>query len=207
EVAFAACNSLTSINVDTDNPAYKSVDGVLYTKDGKTLIQYPRKKSGESYNIPADVTQIGKQAFWFCRDLIAVTVPAGVTAIGFSAFSGCDKLASVNVDAGNPVYKSQGGVLYSKDGKTLICYPGGRDDKSFTVPAEVTSIYQSAFYDCENLTAVTIHDNVSYIGADAFTRCSSLVIYAECMFQPMSWAEGWNYSERPVVWGYGTEIE
>jgi hypothetical protein len=40
EAAFAVCCSLRNISVSPNNTAYQSIDGSLYTKDGKTLMQY-----------------------------------------------------------------------------------------------------------------------------------------------------------------------
>ena len=207
DMAFSACNSLSSINVDEGNTSYKSVDGVLYTGDGKTLIQYPRNKSGEIYIIPTDVTEIKNRAFYFCHDLTIVTVPASVEVIGDIAFGGCRFLSEINVDEGNGVYSSADGVLYSKDGGVLIQYPCGNVNRSFEILPGVTRIYRSAFYDCENLRSIFIHSNVSHIGSDAFTRCDNLTIYSEAESQPQLWEKGWNYSDCPVVWGYGKEIE
>lgn len=60
--AFAHCTALTNIAVSTDNSAYKSVEGVLFDKEGKTLVQFPAGKSG-SYTVPDAVTAIASGAF------------------------------------------------------------------------------------------------------------------------------------------------
>jgi hypothetical protein len=78
---------LTSITVDEGNQYYKSIDGNLYTKDGKTLIQYAAKKDNTSFEIPDSVTSIGDFAFAYCFDLKSITIPDSVTSIGSSAFS------------------------------------------------------------------------------------------------------------------------
>jgi hypothetical protein len=66
--AFLFCNSLTAIAVDTNNPAYSDLAGVLFNKSQTTLIQCPGGKSG-SYTIPSSVASIGSQAFYSCRSL------------------------------------------------------------------------------------------------------------------------------------------
>ena len=48
---FYQCYDLESITVANDNTAYRSVDGVLYTADGTTLIQYPQNKADTSYKM------------------------------------------------------------------------------------------------------------------------------------------------------------
>lgn len=42
--AFASCRSLTEIKVSEENPNYKSIDGVLYNKDGTELLFCPPLK-------------------------------------------------------------------------------------------------------------------------------------------------------------------
>ncbi|MDR3189106.1 MAG: leucine-rich repeat domain-containing protein, partial [Prevotellaceae bacterium] len=132
---------LTSINVDADNTAYVSENGVLFNKSKTALISYPAGKSG-SYTIPASVTAIGNGAFYCCRGLTSVTIPASVTAIGEWAFSSCSGLTTVTIPAsvtaiGNFVFASCSGLT------------------SVTIPASVTAIGTSAFRDCSGLTSVT----------------------------------------------------
>ena len=57
--AFLRCTGLTSITVDEDNTSYQSIDGNLYSKDGKTLIQYAIGKKNTSFTIPDSVTSFG----------------------------------------------------------------------------------------------------------------------------------------------------
>ena len=67
--AFYHCNALASITVNANNPNYKSSDGNLYTKDGKTLIQYAVGKTDKTFTVPDGVTSIGDRAFDSCTAL------------------------------------------------------------------------------------------------------------------------------------------
>ena len=97
DAAFNGCSSLTSITVDESNTAYKSIDGNLYSKDGKTLIQYAIGKTDTSFVIPDSVTSIGDDAFYKCISLTSVTIGNSVTSIGSSSFSNCSSLTSVTI--------------------------------------------------------------------------------------------------------------
>ena len=197
EGAFKGCFSLTSIKVSENNSYYKSVDGDLYTKDGKTLIQYAIGKTATTFAIPDSVTSIGNYAFYNCYSLTSVTIPDSVTSIGDeafynsysltsvtigndvtsigeSAFYWCHSLTSIKVSENNSYYKSVDGDLYTKDGKTLIQYAIGKTATTFAIPDSVTSIGNYAFYNCYSLTSVTIPDSVTSIGDEAFYNSYSL---------------------------------
>jgi hypothetical protein len=79
------------------NTRYSSTNGVLFSKDGKTLVCYPADKIDTSYSIPNSVTSIGQAAFSGCSGLTSITIPNGVTAIGMQAFSGCRGLSSITI--------------------------------------------------------------------------------------------------------------
>ena len=96
EGAFYFCDSLTGINVDSNNTVYSSHEGVLFNKDKTTVILCPYGKSG-SYVIPAGVTSIGDYAFCGCDNLTNITIPKSVTTICESAFEFCSSLISITI--------------------------------------------------------------------------------------------------------------
>ena len=171
---FENCPNLTNITVDENNPCYKSIDGNLYSKDGKTLLLYAKGKEAAEFVIPDGVTSIGKRAFFDCENLTSVVIGDSVTTIGDEAFYYCESLTSVTVDENNETYKSVDGNLYSKDGKTLIQYAIGKADTEFIIPDDVTHIGYRAFSDCSSLTSINIPDSVTHIGKFAFYSCDSL---------------------------------
>lgn len=93
--AFNSCYGLTEITVSENNKNYKSIDGNLYTGDGKTLIQYSIGKTATEFTIPDDVTTIRYDAFFNCSSLTSVVIPKSVTSIGDSAFYGCRSLYTI----------------------------------------------------------------------------------------------------------------
>ena len=157
---FWNSTGLTSINVAEDNLNYASIDGVLYSKDKKTLIKCPEGKTG-SFIIPNSVTSIEDYAFYDCKGLTSITIPNSVINIGKYAFSGCTGLTSVTIP---------NSVTSIGD----LAFDGCKGLTSVTIGNSVTSIGHRAFYCCGVLTSVTIPNSVTSIGAQAFESCKGL---------------------------------
>ena len=186
EGTFYYCESLASITVDNQNQYYCSIDGNLFDKDKKTLIQYAIGKQDSQYTIPDGVINIGYAAFSDCYSLTSVTIPDSVISIGDSAFYWCDSLTSVTIP--NSV-TSIGDIAFEKcDSLTSVTIPDSVisiGDSAFlwcdsltsvTIPNSVTSIGDSAFAGCDSLTSATIPNSVISIGRGAFSDCGSLNI-------------------------------
>lgn len=90
---FDYCSSLLEINVDIDNVTYKSVNGVLYSKDEKELIVCPGGKKGV-FSVPENVDTIYGSAFVGCSNLTYVYIPNNVTIIEYP-FSHCASLPDI----------------------------------------------------------------------------------------------------------------
>jgi uncharacterized repeat protein (TIGR02543 family) len=209
EMAFVWTYELVEFIVAPGNADFKSVDGVLFTKSGGTLLRYPMNKA-TPYIIPQDVTVIGNNAFTSVN-LGSITIPSGVTSIGNEAFEGCrltslvipanvtsigedafaqNSLTSINipekvttigesafeenliaeytVDARNTSFKSEGGVVFTKNGDTLLNYPVTKAG-AYEVPPSVTIIGSGAFAAASALSSVSIPASVTTIGDNAFT--------------------------------------
>lgn len=172
EDAFGSCDKLSAIEVAMGNPKYKSTGGALFSKDGATLVQYPAGKTGDSYAIPSSVTGISTWAFAGCQNLKTIGVPSTVARIGESAFVDCRALSAIDVDPGNASYKSVEGMLFSKDGATLIQYPAKKPGEAYAIPSSVTRIEVGAFAYCGNLTSVTIPNSITSIEGLTFAGAS-----------------------------------
>ncbi len=194
--AFTWCDSLEAINVDSANTVYESIDGVMFTKGGDTLVKYPDGRTAAEYTVPEKVETVGNRAFFGARNLTKVAFSDSVTAIEDYAFSDCYmlkdiaipknlehigegvfgccySLKDINVDADNAVYKSADGSLLSKDGTRFIQYPLGRTDESYTIPAGVKIIGSSAFSNSE-VTSIVIPEGVTTIEHSAFHNSYNL---------------------------------
>ncbi|MBR0277396.1 MAG: leucine-rich repeat domain-containing protein, partial [Clostridia bacterium] len=106
---FSEFANLETIKVSENNPYFSSQDGVLFDKDKKTILIYPRGNKRTTYTIPNSVTSIGDEeygyssdysVFYHCSNLSRVTIPDSVTRIGGWAFLDCTDLASVTIGSG-----------------------------------------------------------------------------------------------------------
>ena len=182
ESAFRGCSRLTSFVVDSANQYYSAINGLLCSKDGKTLVACPGGLT--SVTIPEGVTSIGNDAFRGCSRLVSVTIPSSVTSIGSHAFSGCSGLTSVTIPSsvtsiGNDAFSGCSGLTSvtipsSVTSIGIQAFVSCSGLTSVTIPSSVTSIGYMAFYNCSSLTSVTIPEGVTSIGDYAFSYCSSL---------------------------------
>jgi hypothetical protein len=147
----------------------EKIQGLPVTVIGDSAFERSRLSS---VTIPSTVTSIGQYAFLFCENLVNITIPSLVTYIGRSAFS-CINLASITVDSRNSAFIGIDGVLFDKDVKSIIKYPSAKKG-AYSIPSSVTTIGDSAFLGCKDLTSITIPSSVTTIGNSAFYDCNSL---------------------------------
>jgi hypothetical protein len=127
-----------------------------------------------SITLPSGVTSIGRYAFYECQALTTIALSDTITSLGLDAFCRCYALTAITVDTANPVYTSVDGIMFDKTGTTLVQYPIGRPDLSYTIPTGVTTIGYGAFSYSKTLTGVVIPDGLAVIGNSAFYRCTKL---------------------------------
>ena len=159
--AFSACASLTRLQVASGNQKFTALNGVLFSKDGKTLVQYPIGRTDETYTLPAGVTVIAERAFQGCTSLKTVTLPVGLTSINEYAFVNCTGLTTVALPEGLTTidFDAFGGCT----GLTAV-----------TLPESITTIELFAFQRCTGLTEVTLPEGLTKIRGNAFSGCTAL---------------------------------
>lgn len=175
-------SKLEQICIDSENKNYKSIDGVAYSKDGRTLVQFPTGRGGH-YSMPNEVEAVKQSAISGCVNLTGLTlsnrltkindfmfcgtgfstlsIPSSVTSIGTNAFEMCGNLSSITVP-GN--VSMVGANAFSCCGNL----------RSVTLSEGVVSVGNSAFFNCTSLSSVTLPSSLNSLGAFAFQQCKSL---------------------------------
>jgi hypothetical protein len=161
EDAFGGLWALREIIVAEENASYAAEGGVLFTKDMKTLVRYPRGKEASEYDVPDGVTSIGNTAFKDCNNLSNITMPDSVTSIGNGAFRSCSGLTDITLSEG---------VASIGSGAFIYCDSLAH----ITMPSSVTSIGGRAFSNCRSLINITVPGSVKSIEAGVFSDCGLL---------------------------------
>lgn len=165
--------------VDPENPRYKSVDGALLSKDGKTLYRYSSARPDASFKIPDGVERVAKRAFVDarletvefpaslkaieenafanCDALKSVTIPRGVVELGREAFEGCDALQTVEIES----------VALSI---SPSCFEGCVALSTVKLPSTLKRIEPEAFRGCAALTEIELPETLEEIGTRAFEK-------------------------------------
>ena len=166
KVSAIGMNAFTGNNVITD----------LVIPEGVTTLNwysFNTCRNLETVTLPDSLEFIDSWAFERCSKLKTINVPANVTRINGGAFAQNSSMTSITCDPANKNYVSVNGVLFTKDMKELVAYPGGIQGE-YTVPATVNHIGDAAFYGALGLDSVTILGNLDFIGFEAFAECSKL---------------------------------
>lgn len=105
------CRALRGIEINENNHVYQSIDGNLYSKDGKTFLRFYSESQPTKLILPQSVTTIESLAAYYSQNLIEITIPVGVTYIGDGAFSQCRDLKKATFE------NTQGWKLIPTHGK------------------------------------------------------------------------------------------
>lgn len=144
-------------------PRYKTIDGILYSADMKTLILCPQGKTGEVI-IPDGVVRIRKSAFSNSK-IKKVIFPDTMQTIGDEAFYACEKLKEI--DFGHGITRiGENGNQHMFSGCAF---------KKITFPPQIKEIGISAFSLCRELEEVIFNEGLEVIQKEAFQNCQNLL--------------------------------
>lgn len=202
ESAFSDCSSLIHLNIPDSVTSIgdfafdncSSLTGVTLP-DSVTSIgdwMFSGCCSLIDINIPDSVTGIGWSAFYGCSSLTNITIPHGVTRIGATAFYECENLSNISVPdsieyvgyeafpyCANIQYKAYDNAVYlgnSNNPYVVLIRCANDSITSCIIHPDAKIIHNSAFYDCTNLTSITIPAEIKMIGVGAFDYCDSLSV-------------------------------
>ena len=144
--AFVNLRALRKFVVDEANESFTAVDGVLYTKDMKTLLCVPKAYEGTEFTVPAEVEVISRSAFSDCK-FEKVSLPEGLKRIEAMAFLKAEAL------------------------KEIVSYKG--EETYASLPEGLEFIGLDAF-NYAGLTYLYIPASIKEIGAYSFTYCAKL---------------------------------
>ena len=155
------CSGLKEIIVSDQNLNYMSENGVLFTSDQHTLLNFPDAKEG-FYGVPEEVRRIEDAAFLECGKLTEIFITGNVKDIGKAAFYDCTALKYVTFLEGIHTIGEE-------------AFSGCTELQIINIPASVNSIGKEAFNHCRSLTKIEIPSSVKKIGEKAFHRCHNLL--------------------------------
>ena len=173
-------STLTNINVDSANPNYKSINGVVYSKDGTTLVAYPTGRTDKKFTVPSGVKTIGAYAFSRNQNIEEVVLPEGLTKIGYSSFMYCENLSKINIP--ETVTDISGYAFYNTNFTKM------------TIPASVSKVGTSNNEFIRRFDGAKL-EYLKFMGDPMITDSGRLyvkTIYAKANTTPQAYAEAHN---------------
>lgn len=158
-------------SVSENNSEYCSIDGDLYTKDGKTLRLYSIGKSQTQCNLPEGAEEIADFAFAFASNLQKLVLPSTMKVISPTAFVEMPNFSEFEAQG---FLSAENGILYNADKTQLIKYPQNNPTQELVLPASVEEISPCAFMDARYLKKITLANKLAGIPDSAFRNAVGL---------------------------------
>lgn len=189
-MTFLECDVLSNIDVDNENEAYCSQNGILYTRGKETIVCCPMGIQYKS-QILDNVKRIGTFAFAYHKEISSLSIPENVDFIGAEAFYECSNIKELYIEDSEkeieldsqPMYKCPINTVYmGRDRKyvdnkygvvTRLCM-GSATLEKVIFGNKTTVIGSYEFSDCANLSSVQFGDGIETIDGCAFKNCTSL---------------------------------
>lgn len=157
--AFTGCG-LQNIKVSADNPYYMEQGGVLFDRDRRELVFFPRK-GRMSCTVPGGIKRIGDYAFAECEDLREIILPESLEEIGKEAFKNCRSLQKIR---------------FPESVKDIeeAAFQGCRSLRELKLPEGIGKFGKAAFLGCESLEKVVLPGSLKSISRYGFAGCKNL---------------------------------
>ncbi len=160
--ALINMSSLKSITVDPASEYYASVDGILFSKDMKTIVKYPIGLRTTTYTIPEGVENVATCCFDHMDTFTEVKVPSTLRTIGKYAFWANDQVTVFDFSNTQLEEVEEGGFT--------MC----TGVKIYKFPDTAKKLGDLVFYDNESVIEMDLGNGVEYLGDNIFQRCYSL---------------------------------
>lgn len=173
---------LYSLSIKGDNFVCDDICYKIHPTDKTVIVVYCNKKDTSIF-IPNSVNHDGITYvvsgidYWAlnnCTNVKQIHFPATCKNIRSGCFRYCSSLERITVSPDNPVLKDIDGVLFSKTGEQLICYPTNKEGRMYSIPKGTKIICESAFFKCRDLERLDIPQSVTTINNAAFMNCINL---------------------------------
>ena len=178
-----------AFEVEEGNNNFVAKDGVLYTKDLKRLVCYPRNKKDTTYEIQEGVMLLDQMSIASNMTLQTLVIPDSLiierkTYPGFTwendqplifSLYNYNAIQNIETKETNPNYKSVDGVLYTKDLKELVYISSGRT-KEVIIPDGVETIRERSIYWSQvarNVSKIYIPSSVVNISDNALSSINN----------------------------------
>lgn len=191
-IDFWTQSKASCLELCDENPYYKTIDGVLFTKDGTVLIKYPSSRAGH-YDIPEGTTTIASRAFQSC-ELSSVTIPSSMRQILPKAFAECKNLSTVEI---------RDGIKNLGIGRSTLLFYNCNSLKHIEIPSSVQIIAEQAFDGC-NLESVKFNEGLLQIMDNVFT--SSLLTGDITLPSTLDYIGGSNFQSVKQMTVLGDKI-
>ncbi len=163
---FSGCTALSDINIDKNCANYQSINGMVTSADGKTLLYCSPGKRGE-VRIPNSIESIETEAFKYCNYITKLSIAASVTSMGNRAFYGCSELATVHFEGAQDAQEAVVGYQAFER-----CYK--LSSVLFDDDVNITKLDKYAFEYCTALKSITLPASLVKIDNYALGYCSLL---------------------------------
>lgn len=145
-----------------DNPYFKSIDGIIYTKDGESLVLCP---SGRTKKVViADGTKSIETSAFKDSKVKSVICPDSLQNICCLAFNECPKLQHVDFGKGITILGGMQRPVFHKCDSL----------KTIEFPSQIKYIGENLFSRCFNLSKIIFHEGLEKIGPNAFSSCKNV---------------------------------
>ena len=156
--SFADCH-ISRFELDSDNPNFKEIDGVIYSKDLSRLVAFPSYYPHANFAIPPTTRIIGWGAFMDSR-IDSIEIPESVEEIEEEAFQGSEIKSITIPDSVKKIGK----------GAFRFC----RNLESIKLSGSISKIPEQLFSSCHSLKKIDIPPNIKKIEYTALAWCDGL---------------------------------